>query len=65
MSTLTATGRPRCGCVLSPEQRRLADALQARAQRIRDESEDGISIAEAVDLAAVQLGLQAPAGDGR
>ena len=48
--------------VLRPEQQLLADQLHARAARIREESEEGLSIAEAVDLAAVQLGLQAPGG---
>lgn len=41
---------------LTPEQQALADALQVRAERIRSESEDGLSIREATNLAAIQLG---------
>lgn len=42
---------------LTPEQQHLADELQRRAQRLRSISEDGLSIREAVELAAVQLGV--------
>lgn len=42
---------------LTPEQRHLADALHARAERLRASSEHGLSIREAVELAAVQMGV--------
>lgn len=42
---------------LTPQQQRLADDLHLRAAALRAASEDGMSIREAVDLAAVQLGL--------
>lgn len=42
---------------ISPRAQRLADELQARAMELRDNSIDGLSIREAVALAAVQLGL--------
>ncbi|MFI1928311.1 hypothetical protein [Streptomyces sp. NPDC020377] len=45
------------GC-LTPEQLALADDLHTRALALRAASEDGISIREAVALAAVQLGLE-------
>ena len=45
---------------LTPEQLALADDLHTRALALRAASEDGISIREAVALAAVQLGLEAP-----
>jgi hypothetical protein len=45
---------------LTPEQLALADDLHTRALALRAASEDGISIREAVNLAAVQLGLQPP-----
>ena len=41
-----------------PEQLALADDLHTRALALRAASEDGISIREAVALAAVQLGLE-------
>ena len=47
------------GC-LTPEQLALADDLHTRALALRAASEDGISIREAVALAAVQLGLEPP-----
>ena len=55
------TRRPR-GRVrdLTPEQLALADDLHTRALALRAASEDGISIREAVTLAAVQLGLEPP-----
>jgi hypothetical protein len=46
--------------VLTPEQLALADDLHTRALALRAASEEGLSIREAVDLAAVQLGLEAP-----
>lgn len=42
----------------TPEQLALADDLHTRALALRAASEDGISIREAVALAAVQLGLE-------
>lgn len=42
---------------LSPRTQRLADEIQARAMELRDASEEGLSIREAVALAAVQLGM--------
>ena len=47
------------GC-LTPEQLALADDLHTRALALRAASEDGISIREAVALAAIQLGLEPP-----
>jgi hypothetical protein len=49
-------GRP----CLTPEQQSLAEDLHVRALALRAASEDGISIREAVALAAVQLGLEPP-----
>jgi len=45
---------------LTPEQLALADDLHTRALALRAASEDGLSIREAVALAAIQLGLEAP-----
>ncbi|MFJ4925340.1 hypothetical protein [Streptomyces sp. NPDC088736] len=45
---------------LTPQQLALADDLHTRALALRAASEEGISIREAVNLAAVQLGLQPP-----
>ena len=42
---------------LPPRRQRLADEIQARAMELRDNSEEGLSIREAVALAAVQLGM--------
>lgn len=42
---------------LSPRAQRVADEIQARALELRDASEEGLSIREAVALAAVQLGM--------
>lgn len=42
---------------LTPEQQALADRLQERAQRLMADAEDGLSIREAVEFAAVQLGI--------
>ncbi|MFE9222390.1 hypothetical protein ACFYN3_39590 [Streptomyces lavendulae] len=58
-------GRRR-GCRnLKDPQRELAERLAARAARLRAEAGrdggDGLSVAEAVALAAVQLGLEPPA----
>jgi hypothetical protein len=49
---------------LTPEQLALADDLHARALALRAASEEGLSIREAVHLAAVQLGLEAPQPEG-
>lgn len=49
-------GRPK----LTPEQQELADDLHVRALAIRAASDGELSIREAVHLAAVQLGLEAP-----
>lgn len=49
---------------LTPEQLALADDLHTRALALRAASEDGISIREAVELAAVQLGLEPPRAGG-
>jgi hypothetical protein len=48
------------GWRLTPEQQSLAEDLHVRALALRAASEDGISIREAVALAAVQLGLAPP-----
>lgn len=45
---------------LTPAQLALADDLHTRALALRAASEDGLSIRDAVNLAAVQLGLEAP-----
>jgi hypothetical protein len=45
---------------LTPEQRRIAELLITRAFQIQEEAEDGLSVREAVRLAAVQLGLEPP-----
>lgn len=45
---------------LTPKQLELADELHMRAAAIRLASDGELSIREAVDLAAVQLGLEAP-----
>lgn len=49
-------GRPS----MTPEQQELADELHMRALALRTASDGELSIHEAVDLAAVQLGLEAP-----
>lgn len=49
---------------LTPEQLALADDLHTRALALRAASEDGLSIREAVALAAVQLGLVPPRAEG-
>lgn len=51
--------RPR----LTDEQQRLADDLHVRALAIRAASDGEVSIRDAVHLAAVQLGLEAPQND--
>jgi hypothetical protein len=43
--------------LLTPEQQLLAEALHARAESLRAGAEDGLSFREAVDLAAVQMGM--------
>jgi hypothetical protein len=43
--------------LLAPEELRLARALQERAEHLRAGSVDGLSVAQAVDLAAVQMGV--------
>jgi hypothetical protein len=50
---------------LSPEQQALAEDLHVRALSLRAASEDGISIREAVALAAIQLGLEPPVSNPR
>lgn len=50
---------------LTAEQLALADDLHTRALALRAASEDGISIREAVALAAVQLGLEPPSDGGQ
>lgn len=58
---MTARGRNRGRLRnLTPEQQELADELHVRALAIRAASEGGVSITDAVHLAAVQLGLEAP-----
>lgn len=49
-------GRPS----LTAEQQDLADELHMRALALRTASDGDLSITEAVQLAAVQLGLEAP-----
>ncbi|MFG2748057.1 hypothetical protein [Streptomyces xanthophaeus] len=49
-------GRPS----MTPEQQDLADELHMRALALRTASDGELSITEAVHLAAVQLGLEAP-----
>ncbi|MFD8144750.1 hypothetical protein [Streptomyces sp. NPDC059708] len=49
-------GRPS----MTAEQQELADELQMRAHALRIASDGELSVAEAVHLAAVQLGLEAP-----
>lgn len=41
----------------SAEERELADRIAHRAMQLRDGSEEGISVREAVQLALVQMGL--------
>ncbi|WP_428956160.1 hypothetical protein [Streptomyces sp. cg35] len=48
---------------LTPAELALADDLHTRALALWAASEEGLSIRDAVDLAAVQLGLEAPAPD--
>ncbi|WP_328632051.1 hypothetical protein [Streptomyces sp. NBC_00356] len=48
---------------LTPAQLALADDLHTRALALRAASEDGLSIRDAVHLAAVQLGLETPQYD--
>jgi hypothetical protein len=45
---------------MTPEQQALADELHMRALALRTASDGELSITEAVHLAAVQLGLEAP-----
>lgn len=45
---------------LTPEQQALADDIHVRALAIRAVSDGELSIADAVHLAAVQLGLEMP-----
>lgn len=57
----TPDSRPRWG-TLTDEQRDLAAELMARAERLRDHANadpdsDGLSLREAMALAAVQMGL--------
>ena len=56
-----ATRRPRGKARdLTPEQQALAEDLHVRALALRAASDGELSIREAVDLAAIQLGLEAP-----
>ncbi|NUQ98272.1 MAG: hypothetical protein HOY79_17570 [Streptomyces sp.] len=41
---------------LTPEQRELAEDLMRRAEKLRDDADGELSIAEAVAVAAAQLG---------
>lgn len=45
---------------MTPEQQAMADDIHVRALAIRAASDGEVSIREAVDLAAVQLGLESP-----
>lgn len=45
---------------MTVEQQALADELHMRALALRTASDGALSITEAVGLAAVQLGLEAP-----
>lgn len=54
--TRSRTRRPQ----MTAEQQELADDLHIRALAIRAASEGELSIRDAVHLAAVQLGLEAP-----
>ena len=58
-SATTPPAVPRRWVPLNAEQRTVATELQRRAALLRDDSEDGISITEAVALAAIQMGLDA------
>lgn len=49
-------GRPH----LTPEQQALAEDLLVRALALRAASDGELSIREAIDLAAAQLGLETP-----
>ncbi|MFI5992443.1 hypothetical protein ACIBAC_11400 [Streptomyces sp. NPDC051362] len=49
-------GRPQ----LAPEAQALADELSRRAAQMRAESDGELSIAEAVELAAFRMGIEAP-----
>lgn len=55
----TATRQGRRAQPLTPEQQLLADELHTRAQQLREgaAADGGLSIREAIDLAAVQMGL--------
>jgi hypothetical protein len=55
--TRRSTGKARG---LTPEEQQLADELHMRALALRTASDGELSITEAVYLAAVQLGLEAP-----
>jgi hypothetical protein len=48
----------------TPDQLALVDDLHTRALAIRAACEEGMSIREAVALAAVQLGLEPPRAEG-
>lgn len=48
---------------LTPEQQAIAEDLHVRALALRAASEEGLSIRDAVALAAVQLGMEAPQPD--
>ena len=43
--------------LLTPEEQHLAEQIHRRAERLRAGSEDGLSIRQAVELAAIQMGV--------
>jgi hypothetical protein len=42
---------------MTDEQRAIAATLQRRALDLQNQSEDGLSVCDAVELAAIQLGM--------
>lgn len=59
---MTPTRNPRSEAgafrrTLTPEEQHLAEQIHRRAERLRAGSEDGLSIRQAVELAAVQMGV--------
>jgi hypothetical protein len=49
---------PRRWLKFTDDQRAAAAELARRAERLRANSEDGISVTEAVELAAIQMGIE-------
>lgn len=49
---------PRRWAKFTDGQRAAAAELARRAERLRANSEDGISVTEAVELAAIQMGIE-------